>query len=79
MKGGLHNPDHPIYSLARFIVVMASVLGALWITATEFDETEWKAAGGIAMAVAAVFGSEFKIREFIKRGQNEKDDAETTT
>ena len=51
----LNDPDSGLYALARLAIIAGAALGALWITSTQFDSTEWKA---MAPIVVAVLGSE---------------------
>jgi len=52
----LSHPDHPIWSLIRLFLICLFATGILYITATEFDATEWKAIGGIGVGAAVVEG-----------------------
>jgi len=49
------NPNHPIWGLARTIVIMIGVTGILAVTASKFDESELKT---ILMLLPVVIGSE---------------------
>lgn len=41
--------DRPIYELVKYTIFCTWVTACLWITATQFDETEWKAIGAIVL------------------------------
>lgn len=42
--------DHPIWRILNLLVTFAGATVILWICATEFDSSEWKAIGGIVVA-----------------------------
>ena len=44
-------PEHPIIDLLRYIATLIMAAIAMWIYATEFDETELKALGVFATAL----------------------------
>lgn len=39
--------NHPIWEIARLATLGVIAIGALYVCATQFDETEWKAIGMI--------------------------------
>lgn len=43
-----------IYECVFALILILGALAALWITATQFDETELKALAGIAPVIAAL-------------------------
>lgn len=51
-------PDHPVWKIAHTVVQTVCVTAAfavcLWVTASNFDQTELKALGGGASVVGAV-------------------------
>jgi len=77
MKSLFEQPNHPLYATIRFIVLMVVVMFSLWVFATEFDETEMKAAGTIAAFVVALFGGESGLRALFGKGSTNPDPEET--
>jgi hypothetical protein len=59
--------SHPIYGLARFAMMLILLAFALWLFASEFDETEVKAMGTFVALVIGALGAERlgQIRERI--------------
>lgn len=53
-----NHPSHPIYGLLKYIATLLMAAFAMYLFATEFDETEMKA--------LAVFGTTLGVGEFIK-------------
>jgi hypothetical protein len=52
----LSDPRHPIWPLARIVVIMAGTAGILAVTASSFDATELRAIGGSGLvALVAQF------------------------
>ena len=62
----IHNHDHPIWGLLRFLILMIGASFMLWISATEFDSTELKSIFGIGGLAAAL--------EFWRSRQAHKDE-----
>jgi hypothetical protein len=50
--------SHPIYGLARFAMMLVLLAFALWLFASEFDETEVKAMGTFVALVIGALGAE---------------------
>jgi len=44
----------PAWSTLRLFIILGWATAMLWITATEFDSTEWKAIGGIAAGLGGI-------------------------
>lgn len=55
-------PTHPIYDLLRYVATLIAAGFAMYLFATEFDETEWKSLG----AFAGTFGVGEFLRSQIK-------------
>lgn len=75
----MHDPRHPIWPLANLAVIATSSLIALWIFATQFDETEWKSLGvivGSSGAAQAVIWTYF--RKVLPKNSTERDDDSRT-
>ena len=54
----MNNPTHPIYALARFVVMALLLAFALWLFANDFDETEVKSMGTFAAMILGALGIE---------------------
>lgn len=52
MSNNRFHAYHPVWWTLHCIVLIAGIAVCLYITATEFDETEWKAIGGSGLVVA---------------------------
>ncbi|MDB4786204.1 hypothetical protein OAG36_00570 [bacterium] len=64
----LQNPDHPIWSLARLVIICSASLGGIYIGATEVDAGELK---GWAVLIAGAVGAE-GWRQWQIRGNEEE-------
>lgn len=42
MTNPMHHPDHPIWAILKIAVICFFAAVAMWIYATQFDETEVK-------------------------------------
>ena len=64
------NPRHPMWLPVNMIVVFAGVTGFLYLNATNFDVTEWKAIGGIMTSI----GGWKAVELFLQRRTNSNSD-----
>ena len=64
---------HPIWWTLHWLLMIAGVALVLYITATEFDETEWKAIGGSGLVVA--IGSVIAAFRAKKQGNESGEDS----
>jgi len=60
----MNHPIHPIYSLLKYIATLMAAAFAMFLFATEFDETEMKA--------LAVFGTTLGVGELIRAQLKQK-------
>ncbi len=66
----LSNPDHPAWDFGRYVVLMAAATIILWANASDFDVTEFKSLGQIALVMAG-WGS---FETWRKHQQGNRDD-----
>lgn len=59
----MKNPNHPIWSLIRLLILMIAMCVILYINATHFDITEIRSIIGIFIAAASAEG----ISQFFKK------------
>jgi hypothetical protein len=45
---------HPAWSALRLFIILGWATAMLWVTATEFDQTELRALGGIAIGLGGI-------------------------
>lgn len=46
--------DHPIWRLAQHVVYLSFATLFMWLNASNFDSTEWKTIGEIALAAGGI-------------------------
>lgn len=65
--------SHPIWRIINLAVIFAGVTAVLYVSATQFDETEWKAIGGIMVAVGGYEGlKQWVVIPMVKKQQAAK-------
>lgn len=71
------NQKHPIWRIINLAVVFMGVTAVLYVCATQFDETEWKAIGGIMTILGGYEGIKqwvlIPLAEKTKRNFNQKE------
>lgn len=60
------NPTHPIWPIVRLVVLMIALSTVLYLTASNFDDTEIIALTGAFLAAASVEGGVRAIRGAMK-------------
>ena len=66
------NASHPIWSLIRLLILMATLSFVLWLNASHFDETELKSIIWVFMAAVGVEGG---VQSFTRlAGMHKKED-----
>jgi hypothetical protein len=50
----MQNPNHPIWGLARLLIMMAALCFVLWLNASNFDATEVKSLAMMFVAGAGI-------------------------
>lgn len=56
MIAKLSDPSHPMWSLLRLLILMASLLAILMLVAEKFDDTELKTIVGMFMVAGGIEG-----------------------
>ncbi len=65
----MHDPDHPIWSLLRYAILMLVLTGVLWQNASNFDMTEIKSLITMLIVMTGWGGVEQVLRKRKLKGE----------
>jgi hypothetical protein len=58
-------PDHPVWALARLVVLMITLVLILYINDNQFDDDEFRIIQWFLVAASGTVGLEFLIRKIL--------------
>lgn len=67
MTTSIHSANHPVWALARLVLVLTALTLILWMNASEFDNTELQTIIGMFLVVGATEGVPAMLRQFTKK------------
>ena len=73
MTNPIHNSTHPVWSLLRLVVMVTGLTLVLWLSASEFDNTELQTIIGMFLIGGAAEGLPAVARMFTKSNSKEHD------
>lgn len=65
----ISSPKHPVWGIARLLIVMTALVVTLWLNASHFDETELKTIITMFIIAASAEGATGFISQFGNKGK----------
>ena len=66
----MNNPNHPVWSLARLVVLMTTLITVLYMNSSQFDSDEFDVIKWFLLAASGTVGIEYFLKKTINGGKN---------